>query len=131
MKFTKRARTIAEIIDLSLGGQSGGHLLSCLDAPLTQTFFRFFGFSEIIPIFASEINNNTIMKLSTKYYIGSFQLMATKPINGINFTSWRTPDNKHFYLAPYGVDLNVLLFGRNPDFYEISYLLLGLLDMVK
>lgn len=57
--------------------------------------------------------------------------MASKSINGIMWTSWRTPDNKHFYMAPADVNLNVPAFGRNPKAYEISYTMLGLLDMVK
>ena len=71
------------------------------------------------------------MKASTKNAIGTFQKMVTKPINGYMFTSWRTPDNKHFYLTPSGSDLNVLSYGMNPEYYELSYVLLGQLDMVK
>lgn len=71
------------------------------------------------------------MKASTKKAIGTFQKMATKSINDYMFTSWRTPDNKHFYLAPAGMNLNVPAFGRNPEDYELSYILIGQLDMVK
>lgn len=71
------------------------------------------------------------MKASTKNAIGSFVKMATKSINGYMFTSWRTPDNKHFYLAPASCNLNVVRFGDNPEHYEINYVLLGALDMVK
>ena len=71
------------------------------------------------------------MKTSTKNAIGTFQKMATKSINGYMYTSWRTPDNKHFYLAPAGENLNVPAFGRNPEHYELSYVLLGQLEMVK
>lgn len=71
------------------------------------------------------------MKALTKNAIGTFQKMVTKSINGYMFTSWRTPDNKHFYLAPVGLDLNVLSYGVNPEHYELSYVLLGQLDMVK
>ena len=71
------------------------------------------------------------MKAATKKAIGSFVKMATKSLNGYLFTSWRTPDNKHYYLAPANVNLNVERFGVNPDHYEISYVLIGALDMVK
>ena len=71
------------------------------------------------------------MKAYTRNAIGTFEKMANKEINGFKFTSWRTPDNKHFYLAPANENLNVVRYGRNPEVYEISYNLLGLLDMVK
>lgn len=71
------------------------------------------------------------MKAITRNAIGTFQTMATKEINGFRFTSWRTPDNKHFYLAPAGTNLNVPAYGRNPEDYELSYVLLGQLGMVK
>lgn len=71
------------------------------------------------------------MKAYTKNAIGKFVQMATKQINGYWFTSWRTPDNKHFYLAPVAENLNIVHFGSNPEHYEISYVLLGALDMVK
>lgn len=73
------------------------------------------------------------MKASTKNAIGTFQKMVTKSINGFMFmfTSWRTPDNRHFYLAPVGLDLNVISYGVNPEYYELSYVLLGQLDMIK
>lgn len=71
------------------------------------------------------------MKAITRNAIGTFQKMATKEINGISFTSWRTPDNKRFFLAPVSLNLNVKRFGVNPDQYEISYSLLGLLNMVR
>ena len=71
------------------------------------------------------------MKAYTKNAIGSFIKMATKPINGCMFTSWRTPDNKHYYLAPASYNLNVVRYGNNPEAYEINYVLLGALDMVR
>lgn len=71
------------------------------------------------------------MKKSTRQYIGSFIPMATKMINGVRFTSWRTPDNKHYYLNYATCNLNKLRFGENPEHQEVSYVLLGLLDMVK
>lgn len=71
------------------------------------------------------------MKASTRNAIGTFVKMATKNINGASFTSWRTPDNKHFYLAPASENLNVIRFGSNPEHYEINYVLLGALNMVK
>lgn len=71
------------------------------------------------------------MKAYTKNAIGSFVKMATKPINGEMFTSWRTPDNKHFYFAPAIVDLNIVRFGLNPENNEVPYTVLGDLDMVK
>lgn len=71
------------------------------------------------------------MKASTRNAIGTFVKMATKNINGFSFTSWRTPDNKHYYLAPASVNLNVIRFGLNPEHYEINYVLLGVLNMVK
>lgn len=70
------------------------------------------------------------MKAYTKNAIGTFQMMVTKPINGFMFTSWRTTDNKHFYLAPARCNLNVVSFGLNPEHYEINYVLLGALGMV-
>lgn len=71
------------------------------------------------------------MKAYTKNAIGTFQKLATKDINGFVFTSWRTPDNKHFYLAPASISLNIVSFGQNPEHYEVNYVLLGALDMVK
>lgn len=70
------------------------------------------------------------MKAYTKNAIGSFVKMTTKRINGIPFTSWRNPDNKHFYLAPVSINLNIERYGVNPDDYEVSYVLLGQMDMV-
>lgn len=67
------------------------------------------------------------MKAATRAYIGTFQAMKSAPLNGRSFTAWRTPDNKHFYLAPSEVDLNIPKFGRNPEHYEVSYALLGFL----
>lgn len=71
------------------------------------------------------------MKATTRNAIGTFLKMATKEINGYKFTSWRTPDNKHYYLAPASVNLNVVCFGQNPEHYELNYVLLGALEMVK
>ena len=71
------------------------------------------------------------MKATTRNYIGTFIRMATKTINGVEFTSWRTPDNKHYYLAYASVDINIPRFGVNPEYYELNYILLGQLDMVK
>lgn len=71
------------------------------------------------------------MKAITRKAIGTFQTMATKEINGFRFTSWRTPDNKRFFLAPASVNLNIVRFGNNPEAYEISYVLLGALGMIK
>ena len=71
------------------------------------------------------------MKAYIKEAIGSFQKLATKDINGYSFTSWRTKDNKHFFLAPSNVNINIVRFGENPQHYEIDYVLLGHLDMVK
>lgn len=70
------------------------------------------------------------MKAITRNAIGTFKTMATKEINGSRFTSWRTPDNKRFFLAPASFNLNVERFGVNPDHYEVSYVLLGLLQMI-
>lgn len=63
------------------------------------------------------------MKASTRNAIGTFVKMATKNINGFSFTSWRTPDNKHYYLAPASENLNVIRFGSNPEHYEINNVL--------
>lgn len=71
------------------------------------------------------------MKKATREAIGTFQRMATKPVNGVFFSSWRTPDNKRFFLAPAKIDINVIEFGCNPDAWEVSYTLLGILEMVK
>ena len=71
------------------------------------------------------------MKATTRNAIGTFEKMITKELNGFMFTSWRTPDNKHFYLVPAGTNINVIKYGRNPEYYEISYILLGALGMVK
>lgn len=71
------------------------------------------------------------MKQATRNAIGTFEKLATKHINGVLFTSWHTPDNKHFYLAPANVNLNVVRFANNPEHYEINYVLLGALDMVR
>ena len=71
------------------------------------------------------------MKAYTKNAIGTFVKMATKEINGYSFTSWRTPDCRYFYLAPSNVNLNVVRFGLNPEEYELTYVLLGALGMVK
>ena len=71
------------------------------------------------------------MKAYTKNAIGTFQKLTSKQINGVPFTSWRTPDNRHFYLAPANANLNVVCFGNNPERYEIDYVLLGALGMVK
>ena len=71
------------------------------------------------------------MKATTKNAIGTFIKMTTKELNGFMFTSWRTPDNKHFYLVPAGTNINVIKYGLNPDKYEITYVLLGALNMVK
>lgn len=79
----------------------------------------------------TKLKDNKAMKAYTRQAIGSFQRLATKQVNGYAFTSWRTPDNKHFYLAPASEDLNVVRFGSNPEHYEISYTLLGHLDMIR
>ena len=71
------------------------------------------------------------MKATTRNAIGTFEKMTTKELNGFMFTSWRTPDNKHFYLVPAGTNINVIKYGRNPEYYEITYILLGALGMVK
>ena len=71
------------------------------------------------------------MKAITRNAIGTFQTMATKEINGFRFTSWRTPDNKRFFLAPASLNLNIERYGVNPDQYEISYVLLGQFNMVR
>ena len=115
MKFTKQARTLSEIFDLSLGGQSGGHFLSCLYAPLTQTFSRFFGFFGIIAIFASEINDNTIMKRYTyttthDYYNGLEWVLFAQSCDNISFrfifrtyggvsrSAWMSPKKSLYYM---------------------------------
>lgn len=47
-------------------------------------------------------------------YAGNIVMMATKEINGYMTTSWRTKDNKHFFLAPAGFDINnIRKFGFN------------------
>lgn len=71
------------------------------------------------------------MKAATRAAIGTFVKMATKSINGTMFTSWRTPDNKHFYLTFARVNLNAAVFGQNPENNEVPYCVLGDLDMVK
>lgn len=71
------------------------------------------------------------MKAYTKQAIGTFIKMATCELNGYSFSSWRTPDNKHFYLAPVAANLNVLSFGCNPEKYEVTYNVLGYLGMIK
>ena len=71
------------------------------------------------------------MKATTRNAIGSFIRIATKPINGVMFTSWRTPLNDHFYLTPASLDINIARFGVNPENYELTYTLLGQLDMIK
>lgn len=49
------------------------------------------------------------------------------------FTSYRTPDNKHFFLVPNGNPDYVRSqhFGFNLKSYEVDYVLLGQLGMVK
>ena len=71
------------------------------------------------------------MKSYTKQAIGTFQKLTDKKINGIMYGSWRTPDNKHFYLTPTTINLNKPQYGINPEHYEITYTLLGLLDFIK
>lgn len=71
------------------------------------------------------------MKASTRNAIGTFKMMCTKELNGYSFTSWMTPDNKHFYVVPTGTNINIAKYGRNPEDYEVSYVLLGALGMVK
>ena len=63
--------------------------------------------------------------------IGPFIKMATKPINGFMFSAWRTPDNKHFYLAPVTFNPNAPTPGKKVEHYEISPVLLGNLNMMQ
>jgi len=71
------------------------------------------------------------MKKATREAIGTFEKMATKSLNGAMFTSWRTPDNKQFFLAPTCINLNIPRFGVNVDDYAVSYTLLGQMDFIR
>lgn len=76
------------------------------------------------------------MKAQTKRAIEqkSFCHITTKPINEYMFSSWRMNDEKgrvHYYLIPGTTNPNIPKFGFNPDHYEIDYMLLGQLDMVR
>ena len=76
------------------------------------------------------------MKMHTRQAIEqkSFCHMVTKKINEYTFSSWMMKDNKgmrHYYLIPGTTNPNVPRFGFNPDSYEIDYILLGQLDMVR
>lgn len=64
----------------------------------------------------------------------NFRLMVTKKIKEYEFSSWRMYDEKnkpHFFLIPSSDNPNVWQFGFDPECYEIDYVLLGLLDMIK
>ena len=65
----------------------------------------------------SLIREGETMKAYIKEAIGSFQKLATKDINGYSFTSWKTKDKKHFFLAPSCVNLNIVRFVENPQSY--------------
>lgn len=47
------------------------------------------------------------------------------------FTSYRTPDNQHFFLLPRAENPYIIRFGANLKAYEVDYILLGLLGMTK
>ena len=70
-------------------------------------------------------------KYDTLEFRATLKKMASKLINEYSFISYRTPDNKHFFLIPTSFHVNQICFGENLKSYEISYVLLGQHDMVK
>ena len=79
-----------------------------------------------------------INKFDTPEFRKELILMASKTIIGADnvetaFTSYRTPDNKHFFLVPTSNPeyIRSQHFGFTLKSYEIDYVLLGHLGMVK
>lgn len=47
------------------------------------------------------------------------------------FTSYRTPDNKHFFLLPGNVNPYVIKYGDRLKVCEVDYIVIGMLGMTK
>lgn len=79
-----------------------------------------------------------INKFDTPEFRKELVVMASKTIIGGDkmetaFTSYRTPDNKHFFLVPNSDPdyVRAQHFGFRLKSYEVDYVLLGQLGMVK
>lgn len=79
-----------------------------------------------------------INKFDTPEFRKELIFMASKTITSgggveTTFTSYRTPDNKHFFLVPTSNPeyIRSQHFGFTLKPYEIDYVLLGHLGMVK